>query len=296
MGYIKTETEVYILKIIGGPASQLLASRTARALGTEPVLCEFNRFPDGELYLRVADEIENENVTLIQSTPTDSDFVSLLQLIDACEGAKELNVVIPYMGYARQDKKFKSGEPISARAVARCINADRIFTVNIHEKSVLEHFPAPARNLDAAKLLGEYITGFGLENPILVAPDEGAECLIKNVASGPGFDYDHLQKTRLSGDTVVIKTKSVDVTGRHVVLVDDMIATGGTMAESIRMFREQGAADVYIACVHPVLARNAALRLFNAGVKDIIATDTLEKAESRLSVAPIIADALKDLN
>jgi ribose-phosphate pyrophosphokinase len=283
------------LKIVGGPASQLLASRTARALGTEPVLCEFNRFPDGELYLRIADEIKNESVTLIQSTPTDSDLVSLLQLIDACNEAKELNVVIPYMGYSRQDKRFKPGEPISARAVARCINADRVFTVNIHEKSVLGYFPCPAKNLDAAKLLGEYIAGFGLENPILVAPDEGAEGLVKKVSSGLGFDYDHLQKTRLSGDTVTIKTKNIDVTGRHVVLVDDMIATGGTMTESIKMLKDQGAVDVYLACVHPVLARNAVLRLFNAGVKDIIATDTLEKAESILSVAPLIADALKDL-
>ena len=283
------------MKIVGGPASQLLASRTARALGTEPVLCEFNRFPDGELYLRIADEIKNESVTLIQSTPTDSDLVSLLQLIDACTEAKELNVVIPYMGYSRQDKRFKPGEPISARAVARCINADRVFTVNIHEKSVLGYFPCPAKNLDAAKLLGEYIAGFGLENPILVAPDEGAEGLVKKVSSGLGFDYDHLQKTRLSGDTVTIKTKNIDVTGRHVVLVDDMIATGGTMTESIKMLKDQGAVDVYLACVHPVLARNAVLRLFNAGVKDIIATDTLEKAESILSVAPLIADALKDL-
>jgi len=283
------------LKIVGGPASQLLASRTARALGTEPVLCEFNRFPDGELYLRIADEIKNESVILIQSTPTDSDLVSLLQLIDACNEAKELNVVIPYMGYSRQDKRFKLGEPISARAVARCINADRVFTVNIHEKSVLGYFPCPAKNLDAAKLLGEYIAGFGLENPILVAPDEGAEGLVKKVSSGLGFDYDHLQKTRLSGDTVTIKTKNIDVTGRHVVLVDDMIATGGTMTESIKMLKDQGAVDVYLACVHPVLARNAVLRLFNAGVKDIIATDTLEKAESILSVAPLIADALKDL-
>jgi ribose-phosphate pyrophosphokinase len=283
------------LKIVGGPASQLLASRTARALGTEPVLCEFNRFPDGELYLRIADEIKNESVTLIQSTPTDSDLVSLLQLIDACNEAKEINVVIPYMGYARQDKRFKPGEPISARAVARCISADRIFTINIHAKSVLEHFSGSAKNLDAAKLLGDYIAGFGLENPILIAPDEGAEGLVKRVSSGLGYEYDHLQKTRLSGDTVIIKTKNLDVTGRHVVLVDDMIATGGTMTESIKMLKAQGAVDVYLACVHPVLARNATLRLFNAGVKDIIATDTLEKAESKLSVAPLIADALKNL-
>jgi len=283
------------LKIVGGPASQLLASRTAKALGTEPVLCEFNRFPDGELYLRIADETKDENVTIIQSTPTDSDFVSLLQLINACNEAKELNVVIPYMGYARQDKKFKNGEPISARAIARCINADRIFTINIHAKNVLRYFPCPAKNLDAAKLLGKYIAGFCMENPILVAPDSGAKELVKNVSSDQGFDYDHLHKTRLSGDTVIINTKNVDVTGRHVVLVDDMISTGGTMAESIRVLRDQGAVEVYIACVHPVFVRNAALRLFNAGVKDIIATDTLEKAESILSVAPLIADALKNI-
>lgn len=158
---------------------------------------------------------------------------------------------------------------------------------------MLEYFPGPAENLEAAKLVGDYIAGLNLENPLMLAPDSGAEGLIKNVSSGLGFDYDHLEKTRLSGDTVVIKTKNLDVTGRNVVLVDDMIATGGTMAESIKMLRAQGAADVYIACVHPVLARNAVLRLFNAGVKDILGTDTLEKAESRLSVAPLIADALK---
>jgi ribose-phosphate pyrophosphokinase len=283
------------LKIVGGPASQLLASRTARALGTEPALCEFNRFPDGELYLRIAAEIKNESVTIIQSTPTDSDLVSLLQLIDACNEAKELNVVIPYMGYARQDKRFKPGEPISARAVARCIKADRIFTINIHAKSVLEHFSGTAQNLDAAKLLGDHITRLGLENPILIAPDEGAQGLVMRVSSGLDFEYDHLQKTRLSGDTVTIKTKNLDVTGRHVVLVDDMIATGGTMSESIKMLKAQGAIDVYLVCIHPVFSRNAALRLFHAGVMDIIATDTLEKAVSRLSVAPLIADALRSL-
>ncbi|MDD3042527.1 MAG: ribose-phosphate diphosphokinase [Methanosarcinaceae archaeon] len=283
------------MKIIGGPASQLLASRTARALGAGPVLCEYSSFPDGEIYLRIAEEIENEAVTLIQSTPTDSDLVALLQLIDACEGAKSVNVVIPYMGYARQDKKFKSGEPISARAIARCINADRVFTVNIHEESVLDYFPCPARDLDAAGLLGKHIGELGLENPIVVAPDAGAQAIARNVSGDLGFACDYLQKTRLSGDTVEIKTKNVDVEGRHLVLVDDMIATGGTMAESIRMLKGQGAADVYLSCVHPVLTRNAVVRLFNAGVKDIIATDTLEKVESQVSVAPLLAEALKGL-
>ena len=129
--------------------------------------------------------IENEKVTLIQSTPTDSDLVALLQLIDACEGAAEINVVVPYMGYARQDKKFKPGEPISARAIARCINADRVFTVNIHERSVLEHFPCPAVNLDAASLVGEYIAGSGLENPRITSYNVCYTKLLRNYIPYP---------------------------------------------------------------------------------------------------------------
>ena len=283
-----------MLKIIGGPASQLLASRVARELGKNPTLCDFNRFPDGEVYTCIQDE-QLEDVTIIQSTTTDSDIVYLLQMIDACEDASSINVVIPYMGYARQDKKFKTGEPISARAVARTINADRVFTVNIHEKSVLDYFSAPASDLDASKLMGSHLKSLNLTDTLILAPDSSAESLAKSAAADLGMDYDYLEKTRHSGDTVTIKTKNLDVTGRDVVLIDDMISTGSTMAESIRLLRDQGAKDVYLACVHPVLTRNAVIRLFNAGVRDIFATDTIEKAQSCVSVAPLIADAVRNL-
>lgn len=279
------------MKIIGGPASQLLASRVAREMGVEPTLCEFNRFPDGEVYTRIMDE-QIDEVTIIQSTVTDSDLVSLLQLIDACEDASTINVVIPYMGYARQDKKFKSGEALSARAVARIINANQVFTVNIHEMSVLDHFKPPAVTIDASHLLGSHIHSLGLTDPLIVGPDSGALYLAERAASDLGIEFDHLDKKRLSGDTVTIRTKNVDVSGRDVVLIDDIIATGGSMAESIKLLKAQGASDVYLACVHPVLSRNAVLRLFNAGVRDIIATDTIEKAQSHVSVAPLIADNL----
>ncbi|HJH31132.1 MAG TPA: ribose-phosphate diphosphokinase [Methanosarcinaceae archaeon] len=285
------------MKIIGGPASQLLASRVARELGADPILCDFNRFPDGEVYTRIQDEHIND-VTIIQSTTTDSDLVYLLQMIDACEDASSINVVIPYMGYARQDKKFKTGEPISARAVARTINADRlnrIFTVNIHEKSVLDYFSTTASDLDASKLMGSHLGSLNLTDTLVIAPDSGAISLAESAAANLGMDCDYLEKTRISGDKVAIKTKEMDVTGRDVVLIDDMIATGSTMAESIRLLRDQGAKDVYIACVHPVLTRNAVIRLFNAGVRDIFATDTIEKAQSCVSVAPLIADAIRIL-
>ena len=282
------------MKIIGGPSSQALATRVAREMNIEPTLCEFNRFPDGEVYTRIMEEPMDE-VTIIQSTATDSDLMALLQMIDACEDAQVVNVVIPYMGYARQDRKFKSGEPISARAVARAVTADRVFTVNIHKPSILDYFSADAFDLDASDILGKYIGSLDLKDPLIVAPDIGAVNLAENTAKGVGIQFDHLEKTRLSGDTVTIKTKNMDVHGRDVVLVDDMIATGGTMAESIKLLKSQGARDVYLACVHPVLAKNAVLRLFNAGVCDIIATDTLEKAQSSVSVAPLIAASIKNI-
>ena len=282
------------MKIIGGPASQLIASRVARELDSGPTLCDFNRFPDGEVYTRIHDE-EFEKVTIIQSTTTDSDLVHLLQMIDACEHASTINVVIPYMGYARQDKKFKSGEPISARAVARTINADRVFTVNIHEKNILDYFNAPASDLDATKLLGFHLKSLNLTDTLILAPDSSALPLARSAAADLGMDCDYLEKTRHSGDTVTVKAKNLDVTGRDVVLIDDMIATGGTMAESIKLLNKQGAKDVYLACVHPVLTRNAVIRLFNAGVRDIFATDTIEKAQSCVSVAPLIADSIKNV-
>ncbi|MGB3908558.1 MAG: ribose-phosphate diphosphokinase [Methanomethylovorans sp.] len=281
------------MKIIGGPASQALATRVAREMNIEPTLCEFNRFPDGEIYTRIMEEPMDE-VTIIQSTATDSDLMTLLLMIDACEDAQVVNVVIPYMGYARQDKKFKSGEPISARAIARSISADRIFTVNIHKPSILDYFNSDAFDLDASDTIGKYISSLHLNDPLIVAPDAGAMNLAENIANKMDIQYDHLEKTRLSGDTVVIKTKNMDVCGRDIVLVDDMIATGGTMAESIKLLKNQGASNVYLTCVHPVLAKNAVLRLFNAGVRDIIATDTLEKAQSSVSVAPLIASSIKN--
>lgn len=282
------------MKIIGGPASQALSSRVAREMNINPTVCDFTRFPDGELYSRILDEDVDE-VTIIQSTTTDSDLVALLQLIDACEDSPVINVVIPFMGYARQDKKFKTGEPISARAIARTINADRIFTVNIHESSVLKYFNADAFDLDASRLIGYHIRSLNLSDPLIVSPDKGAISLAENTADDVGFEFDYLEKTRHSGDSVSIKAKHVDVMNRDIIIIDDMIATGGTMAESIKLLKSQGAKDVYLACVHPVLARNAVLRLFNAGVKDIIATDTIEKAQSCVSVAPLIANALRSI-
>jgi ribose-phosphate pyrophosphokinase len=282
------------LKIIGGPASQLLAGRVSVSSGSNLLISEFRKFPDGELYTRIIDEI-GEEVTIIQSTVTDTDLVALLQLIDVCSEASQVNVVIPYMGYARQDKRFKSGEPITARAIARTIKADNVFTVNIHDQSILDSFDAKTANLDATPMIGKYIKTMEFHDPLIIAPDDGAIGIAKSASQDLGIDYDYLEKTRLSGESVSIHPKNVKVEGRDVIIIDDIISTGGTIAETISFLRKQGAHDVFAACVHPVLSNNAILKLFKAGVKGIIATDTIDKGVSVVSVAPVIASAIKEV-
>jgi ribose-phosphate pyrophosphokinase len=275
---------------------QTLACRVAAQLQCTPTVTDYVRFPDNEQYLKILDDVDGQEVLIIQNTTTDSDLIALLQLLDACETAKKINVVIPYMGYARQDKLFNKGEAISARAMAKTVAAqslDRVFTINIHEKNILNHFTCPATDLDASALIGKYLSDLNLKRPLLIAPDKGVKEMVEKMAKGLALDHDVFDKTRFGGDTVSIKEKEMDIKGRDVIIVDDMIATGGTMAEAVKILYKNGAKDIYAACVHPVLTRNAVLRLSNAGIKDIISTDTIEKIQSCISVAPLIAGALK---
>jgi ribose-phosphate pyrophosphokinase len=282
------------LNIIGGPASQLLAGRVCELSRFDLIISEFKKFPDGELYTRIIDDM-GEEVTIIQSTATDTDLVALLQLIDACSEASQVNVVIPYMGYARQDKRFKSGEPITARALARTIKADNVFTINIHDQSIIDYFDAKAVNLDATPMIGKYVKTMEFQDPLIIAPDDGAIGIAKSASEDLGIDYDSLEKTRLSGESVSIQPKNLNVKGRDVIIIDDIISTGQTIAETISLLKKQGAHEVFAACVHPVLSNNAILKLFKAGVKGIIATDTIDKGVSVVSVAPVIASAIKDV-
>jgi len=282
------------MRVVAGPASQLLATRLASLLKCDVDLTDYKEFPDGEVYCRVTGKIKGADIVIVQSTYHATDLIYLLELIDACDEADSVTVVAPYFGYARQDKRFKSGEPVTARALAKCIKSDRIFTVNIHDPSILKYFPCPANDINAAPELGSYIDGLGLRDPVLLAPDDGALNLVRSASEPRKLHYDYLEKTRISGDEVKIAPKNLDVTGRDVVLMDDIVSTGGTIAEAIKLLKMNGVCDVYVACVHAVLARNAYIRLYDAGVKSIISTDTLEKATSHVTVAPIIAGALKE--
>jgi len=280
------------MKVICTERSQVLGARLAQILQIPIVDTSFSRFPDGEHYLRTGD-LDGE--TVVVGSVTDSDaLVQLMLLIDTCEQS-HTRLVLPYMAYARQDKQFKKGEPLSARVVAKALSrgVSEIITVNVHDPDVLKNFSVPAQNLSLASDIGSFIKTLKLRQPLILAPDDGALSFAGQVASAGGWDFDHLKKTRLSGAEVRIAPKTVRADSRPVVIVDDIISTGGTIATAAGMLYQQGATDVYAACVHGVLANGAYGRLMATGIRDVICSDTIERACSRISAAKRIAGAIR---
>ena len=282
--------------IVSGTDTQTLGVELAAETGRELAKVRVEQFPDGERRLQV-EGVAGE-VLVVCSTVSDGSHVELLQLQDAVReaGASRVTTVLPYMGYARQDTAFERGEPVSARAVARAISTgtDRVLTVNPHEPSVCGFFDVPASAVDASSLLADPLPA--LSDPVFLAPDAGAVTLAETVRDAHGAGVvDHFEKTRYSGTAVEVEPSDVPVSSRDVVLVDDIIATGSTMSESVAALQDRDVGRVYAACVHPVLAQNARLKLHRAGVRAVYATDTVEQPVSRVSAAPAIADALADL-
>jgi ribose-phosphate pyrophosphokinase len=280
------------MKVICTEKSQILATQLAKVLRTEIVDVKFSRFPDGELFLE-AGELDDETIIIGSIVDNDS-LVQLILLVDACEGS-ENRLVLPYMAYARQDKKFRPGEPVSARAVAHVLSqgVSDITTVNIHDVRVLDYFSIPARNISLARDLGSYIKTLDLDNPLILAPDDGALSFAEDVAASGSWDCDHLEKTRLSGEKVTMAPKQLCAASRPVVIVDDIISTGGTITTAAGMLYHQGATDVFAACVHGVLTGGAYVRLISGGIRDVICSNTIERGCSKISAADQIGLSLR---
>lgn len=282
--------------IVSAQTSQSLASALATELDEPLATTEHERFPDGEFLVSVPD-FDAERAIIVCSTATNDAHLEALQLQDAVReaGAREVVTVIPYMGYARQDEAFEPGQPVSARAVARAlsIGTDRVLTVNPHESAVCDFFDVPCMPVDAAGCLAEPLSE--LHDPVFFAPDAGATELTETVrdAYGEGA-VDHFEKTRHSSTDVELEPHEADVSDRDAVLVDDIIATGSTMAGAVSHLSSE-ASNVFVTCVHPVLADTARTRLARAGVEAVYGTDTVERAESTVSVAPVVAEVLSSL-
>lgn len=287
-----------ILLIIGGSASQKLAADIANILNEKLGNLEIKKFPDGEKYIRFNDDIEDE-ITIVQSTgyPQDENLIELFLIAKNLKslGCKKVRAVIPYLAYSRQDKRFKKGEAISISIIANLIESsgiDEVITVNLHEEKIVEFFNIPVKNLSAMPLLAEYFKDI-VNNPIVVAPDEGALQHAKEVAKILDCEYDYLKKKRISPDKVSTEIKEINVKNKDVILVDDIISTGGTIINASKILKNEKAKNIFVGCVHPVLVGDALMKIYLSGVKEIVGTDTLSSPISKVSVAPLLANTLK---
>lgn len=276
--------------IIPGSDSQELAAALAAELDESLVAVEYERFADGEMLVRIPET--DDRAIVVASTVSDAAHVQLLQLQDAArQCAENVITVLPYMGYGRQDEAFEPGQPVSARAMARAISTgtDRVLTVNPHEEAITDFFDVPCSSVDAAGRLAEPLSD--LSEPLFLSPDSGAIDLAETVRNAYGEgETDYFEKVRHSDTDVEIRPSDATTTGRDVVLVDDIIATGSTMSTAIEQLSDPE--RVFVTCVHPMLAANARTKLSNAGVNAVYGTDTIERAVSAVSVAPTIADAI----
>jgi ribose-phosphate pyrophosphokinase len=289
--------------IIGGSASQALASQVAMELDDKLCSIETKKFPDGERYFRINDEIpENEKVIVIQSTgyPQDENMMELFFILDTLNDMKikDITVVSPYLGYSRQERRFKEVECISAKATAKLLQAmdiKRLISINLHEQSICDLYDIPVDNLSAMPAIAEHIKNTFEEKPIILAPDKGAINFAKEIAEILGTDYDYLEKVRLSPEVVETKPKNISVKDKTVVIIDDIISTGGTIVNAINILKEQGAVAVDVICVHPVLVNDAVIKIYSAGAHSVQGTNTLKSDVSDISVAKTIADHLKNI-
>ncbi|MCL2135577.1 MAG: ribose-phosphate pyrophosphokinase [Candidatus Bathyarchaeota archaeon] len=290
------------MKVILGPASIELANRVSDIVGCQSVPVVSKTFPDGEVYVRLDGDVLGEDVVIVQTTcppMQDSKFFQLAFMVDAAKraGAKSVRAVVPYFAYARQDKMFLSGEGVSVGTVARMLGAsgvDSLLTVNIHSESVLGEFPFPVKTVSAVSLLASYFVDKGFLDVFALAPDKGAMYIAKEAQQvlGGGVGYLSKVRDRYTGQTVQ-SVEGLDVAGRTVVVFDDIISTGGTIVGAVKILKEHGAKQVFAACVHPLLIGDAAKRLFDAGVEDIIGTDSILGWYSKVSLAPLISKHLQ---
>jgi ribose-phosphate pyrophosphokinase len=286
--------------ILPGNESQSLAAVLAAETNDSLAVVETTRFSDGEFKVQVdIDEdgdTDDERAVIVASTVSSDAHLELLQLQNiASQYAEEIVTVIPYMGYSRQDEAFNEGEPVTARAVARAISTetDRVLTVTPHEPEICDFFDVPCEAIDGAPLLADPLPD-DLSDPLFLAPDEGATDLagaVRDSYGKGGTDFFEKSRDHATGD-VELYPSETDVTDRDIVITDDIIATGSTVSKAIKQLRTQDVGRVFAVCVHPMLAANARTKLANAGVEAVYGTDTIERNVSRVSVAPMIADAL----
>ena len=291
------------IKVFSGTASHYLAEKIAKYLGQPLGEATITRFSDGELSVSLNESVRGEDVFIIQSTcPPADNLMELLLMIDAARRASAgtISVVTPYFGYARQDRKDKPRVPIAAKLVANLISsakADRIMACDFHAGQIQGFFDIPVDHLDGAWLFVPYIKSLKLENILIASPDVGGVARARGFAKYLNCDLVVCDKHRKRANEIASMQLIGDVTDANVILVDDLIDTGGTMTKAAELIMSKGAKSVRAICTHPVLSGNAYDNINNSVLTELVVTDTIPlKQESakikQLTVSELFANAI----
>lgn len=299
------------LTVMSGTANLPLAEGIAAQLGLSLGLRVLRRFPDGELHIEIEESIRGHDVYLLQPTspPADAHLCELLLLADACRraGAARLTAVMPYFGYARQDRRASGREPVAARLVADLLQTaglHRIVAVDLHTSAVEGFFPMPIEHVSAIPLLADAIRADLPANAVIVAPDLGAAKLAERYATLLQVPLAFVRKSRLSGEAVRVDKIVGDVQGKVPVIVDDMISTGGTVVAAFQALQEAGAASetLLVVASHGLFVGPAVARVQELPLQRVVVTDSVASAITtefplqRQSLKPLLADVIRRLH
>jgi len=286
--------------VIGGGASKDLAKRLARKLKAVYIQTETKIFPDGESKITLRKIPKKSVILVVQSTypPVDTNLLQALSIISQVRKISSRTfAIIPYMGYARQDKQFLSGEVITMSVVAKMLQsagAKKVIVVDIHSNTALNHFNIPTENVSAVPELANYFKKLNLKNPLVVSPDMGGSSRSKKFASLLKTDFIVLKKHRdRKTGRVSIQTAKADVQGKDLILVDDIISTGGSIIKAAQFLKKQKCKRVFVACTHGLLVECAEKKIRKAGVSHIISTNTIPGNTSKVDVSGILAKSVQ---
>ena len=286
--------------VVGGDASSDLAKRIARRLKAPYVKTERKVFPDGESKMTINRIPKKSIVVVVQSTypPVDTNLLELLSIVSKVQKfSSKVFAVIPYMGYARQDREFLDGEIITIGVIGKLLKASgvkKVLTVDIHSKLALKELKISSENVSAMKVLVKHFKKMKMKDPLVVSPDLGGQERAKEFASllKTGFIVLKKHRDRKTGKVNILSGK-VEVKNRDLIIVDDMISTGGSIIKATQFLKRQKCKRVFVACTHALLVNDAAKKIKSAGVTQIISTNTIPGDSAKVDVSKVISDALK---
>jgi len=286
--------------VVSGNASTDLAKRIARKLKSPYIKTEKKVFPDGESKITINQIPKKSIVVVVQSTypPVDSNLLELLSIVSKVQKfSSKVYAVIPYMGYARQDREFLGGEIVTIGVVGKLLRAagvKKVLTVDIHSKIALKELKISSENVSAMNVLVKHFKKLKMKEPLVVSPDMGGQERAKKFANLLKTDFIALKKHRdRKTGKVNILSDRVNVKNRDLVLVDDMISTGGSIVKATQFLKKQKCRRVFVACTHALLVNDAAKKIKKAGVSQIVSTNTIPGESAKVDVSRVIADALK---